>query len=192
MSGRALESTRSPRGGARKRNSDAPRANARVSIEEGLDREATPNDGRDDDAMEAEGDSEFEESEEDESGDERADGTATERPRQQLRGRRPPSAPLLERDIPALNHAQRRRVLGRWNTRLRGLKRKITDLSKQFPTSSFVFLFTKPIPTLRKTGKWCVNTERSRFVRLSTRNSQKCTIDGWRLTVCTFLFFLRA
>lgn len=93
-----------------------------------------------------------EEDEGDEDDEEEDDDEA--RPPRRLGGRAPRAAPLTEEDILLLTHEERRKVLGRWNARLRGLKKKVSQLSGQFPTSSFVVLFTKPIPTLRKAGKW--------------------------------------
>ena len=97
-------------------------------------------------------DEDDEDEEEDEDEDEDEDDEA--RPPRRLVGRAPRAAPLTEDDIRLLTHEERRKVLGRWNARLRGLKKKVSQLSGQFPTSSFVVLFTKPIPTLRKAGKW--------------------------------------
>ena len=106
----------------------------------------------DDDDEDDDEDDEDEEEEEDEDEDEDEDDEA--RPPRRLVGRAPRAAPLTEDDIRLLTHEERRKVLGRWNARLRGLKKKVSQLSGQFPTSSFVVLFTKPIPTLRKAGKW--------------------------------------
>ena len=69
------------------------------------------------------------------------------------RGRAPPLTPS---DIEALNKAGKKRVLARWGARTRGLKRRLSALSEQYPTSSFILLFTKPVLTeCRRTGVWC-------------------------------------
>jgi len=64
--------------------------------------------------------------------------------------------PLLEEQISHLSEAETRKVLGRWNARLRGLKRRVQDISHQFPTSSIVLVFTKPFRSKDRRGKWCV------------------------------------
>ena len=69
------------------------------------------------------------------------------------RGRAPPLTPS---DIEALNKAGKRLVLARWAARTRGLKKRLSALSEQYPTSSFILLFTKPVLTeCRRTGVWC-------------------------------------
>jgi len=64
--------------------------------------------------------------------------------------------PLLEEQISRLSEDEQRRVRGRWNARLRGLKKRVEDVSHQFPTSSLVLVFTKPFRTKDRLGKWYV------------------------------------
>ena len=64
--------------------------------------------------------------------------------------------PLKEEDIVRLTEVEQKKVLSRWNARLRGLKRRVVDISQQFPTSSIVLVFTKPFRTKDRQGKWCV------------------------------------
>jgi len=66
-----------------------------------------------------------------------------------------PPAPLLQDAIDALNTTERRKILGLWSARVRGVKRRLRELSRQYPTSSFVLLFTKPFNTeYRRVGMW--------------------------------------
>ncbi len=71
------------------------------------------------------------------------------------------AAPLLDGDILGLGDDERRRVLARWSGRLRGIKRRALDLGRQFPTSSVLVYFTKPFPTAKREGMWCVRTTAS-------------------------------
>lgn len=64
--------------------------------------------------------------------------------------------PLRADDIIKLDERGRRMVLGRWNSRLRGLKRRADDCARQFPTASVVLLFTKPFRAARRAGRWYV------------------------------------
>jgi hypothetical protein len=67
--------------------------------------------------------------------------------------------PLRAEDIPGLNTAERRLVLSRWNSRLRALKNRARDISYQFPTSNVMVFLSKPFPTERRHGWWCVSHE---------------------------------
>ena len=58
-----------------------------------------------------------------------------------------------------MNTAQRRRVLSRWNSRLRALKNRARDLSYQFPTSNVMVFLSRPFQTERRHGWWCVSRE---------------------------------
>jgi hypothetical protein len=82
-----------------------------------------------------------------------ADAAAGERRRAPISIKAPP---LLEEQISRLSEVETRKVLGRWNARLRGLKRRVQDISHQFPTSSLVLVFTKPFRSKDKRGKWYV------------------------------------
>ena len=64
--------------------------------------------------------------------------------------------PLLPEDIDRLSKVDRKRVLARWSGRLRGLKNRALELSRQFPTSNICFYFTKPFPVATRAGLWCV------------------------------------
>jgi hypothetical protein len=64
--------------------------------------------------------------------------------------------PLRAEDIPGMNTAERRLVLSRWNSRLRALKNRARDISYQFPTSNVMVFLSKPFPTERRHGWWCV------------------------------------
>ena len=79
-------------------------------------------------------------------------GTTTEQPFV------PPAKapPLRAEDIPGMNTAERRLVLSRWNSRLRALKNRARDISYQFPTSNVMVFLSKPFPTERRHGWWCV------------------------------------
>ena len=68
--------------------------------------------------------------------------------------------PLGEEDVATLDEAGRRRALARWNARLRVLKKKIRDASAQYPTSSLVFVFTKPFRSSARSDRWCVQSAR--------------------------------
>ena len=71
--------------------------------------------------------------------------------------------PLRAEDILGMNTAERRRVLSRWNSRLRALKNRARDISHQFPTSNVMVFLSKPFATERRHGWWCVsNTKRSK------------------------------
>jgi hypothetical protein len=67
--------------------------------------------------------------------------------------------PLRAEDILGMNTAERRRVLSRWNSRLRALKNRARDLSHQFPTSNVMVFLSKPFATERRHGWWCVGHE---------------------------------
>jgi len=82
-----------------------------------------------------------------------ADAAAGERRRAPISIKAPP---LLEEQISRLSEVETRKVLGRWNARLRGLKRRVEDISHQFPTSSLVLVFTKPFRSKDRRGKWYV------------------------------------
>jgi len=82
-----------------------------------------------------------------------ADAAAGERRRAPISVKAPP---LLEEQISRLSEVETRKVLGRWNARLRGLKRRVDDISRQFPTSSLVLVFTKPFRSKDRRGKWYV------------------------------------
>jgi len=103
-------------------------------------------------------------------GDEEAGGrgrAADERRRAPISVKAPP---LLKEQISRLSEAEQRKVLGRWNARLRGLKRRVEDMSHQFPTSSLVLVFTKPFRSKDRRGKWCVvRDDDARFVARATR-----------------------
>ena len=103
-------------------------------------------------------------------GDEEAGGrgrAADERRRAPISVKAPP---LLKEQISRLSEAEQRKVLGRWNARLRGLKRRVEDMSHQFPTSSLVLVFTKPFRSKDRRGKWCVvRDDDARFVSRATR-----------------------
>jgi len=99
---------------------------------------------------ESDGDGDDEE-EEDDDGD---DGQ-----RQRLLKRAGPPAkapPLTEDQVAALDETQQRRVLARWNARLRGLKRRAKDIASQFPTSSIVLFCSKPLRVDGRKGRWYV------------------------------------
>lgn len=64
--------------------------------------------------------------------------------------------PLTEREIAALDQVEQRRVLARWNARLRGLKRRVVDIAQQFPTTSVLFYCSKPLRLDGRRGRWCV------------------------------------
>ena len=64
--------------------------------------------------------------------------------------------PLLPEDIDRLSKVDRKRVLARWSGRLRGLKNRALELSRQFPTSNICVYFTKPFPVATRAGMWCV------------------------------------
>ena len=68
--------------------------------------------------------------------------------------------PLGEEDVATLDEAGRRRALARWSARLRVLKKKIRDAGAQYPTSSLVFVFTKPIRSNARSDRWCVQIAR--------------------------------
>jgi hypothetical protein len=72
------------------------------------------------------------------------------------RPRLPPmkAPPLLPSQIERLSDPEARLILGRWNARLRGLKRRANDLAHQFPTSNVLVMFSKPFQTKRRRGKW--------------------------------------
>ena len=66
-------------------------------------------------------------------------------------------APPLTKDmIDALDAIESRRVAARWSARMRCLKRRVEDCARQFPTSSLVFVFTKPFRSANNQRKWCV------------------------------------
>jgi hypothetical protein len=66
-------------------------------------------------------------------------------------------APPLTMDmIDALDAIESRRVSARWSARMRCLKRRVEDCARQFPTSSLVFVFTKPFRSVENRHKWCV------------------------------------
>ena len=77
--------------------------------------------------------------------------------------------PLLEEQISRLSEVETRKVLGRWNARLRGLKRRVEDISHQFPTSSLVLVFTKPFRSKDRRGKW--------YVVINRLGSSRRTLD---------------
>lgn len=81
--------------------------------------------------------------------------------------------PLTEERVGELDAAERRRVLARWNNRLRSVKRRVEDCARQFPTSSLVFVFTKPFRSADNQHKWCVDAPRdpSRRPLTSTRSN---------------------
>lgn len=84
-------------------------------------------------------------------------------------------APRLEQDaIDRLTIHERKLVLGRWNARLRGLKRRVDDIATQFPTSSVVLLFTKPFQTKRRYGRWCVRFQHLARVFRTDRLALAC------------------
>jgi hypothetical protein len=68
--------------------------------------------------------------------------------------------PLDQAAIESLSDVERRRVLARWNSRLRSVKRRIEDCANQFPTSSIVLVFTKPFRSKERLHKWYVGGER--------------------------------
>jgi len=117
-------------------------------------------DGDGDDDGDDDGDGERD-GEGDDDDDGEGDGNGDESRRASAKRRRPvpPRArapPLTPSDIAALNKAGKRLVLARWGARVRGLKRRLSALSEQYPTSSFLLLFTKPVLTeCRRTGVWC-------------------------------------
>jgi hypothetical protein len=58
--------------------------------------------------------------------------------------------------IAVLSDQEQRKILGRWNARLRSLKHRVTDISEQFPTSSVVLFCTKPFRLKDRKGRWYV------------------------------------
>jgi hypothetical protein len=79
-----------------------------------------------------------------------ARATATQR-----RGPPAKAPPITADQIELLDVAQRKKVLARWNARVRGLKSRAADIAHQFPTSSMVLYCSKPLRLERK-GTWCV------------------------------------
>ncbi len=66
-------------------------------------------------------------------------------------------APTITADeLEALTEAQRKRVSARFHARLRGLKRRVTDLATQFPTADVVLMFSNPMKRRRMSRTWCV------------------------------------
>lgn len=85
--------------------------------------------------------------------------------------RRNAKAPkLTQGDIDKLDDYAKKLALGRWNSRVRALRRKIDDCADQFPTSSIVLLFTKPFQQPRRQlGRWYVALViDARVIRLPT------------------------
>jgi hypothetical protein len=84
--------------------------------------------------------------------------------------------PLLPSQVERLSDPEARLILGRWNARLRGLKRRAKDLAHQFPTSNVLVMFSKPFQTKRRRGQWYVLLfcskcgRRSRFALLCATN----------------------
>ena len=69
--------------------------------------------------------------------------------------------PLTQDMIDALDAIESRRVSARWSARMRSVKRRIEDCARQFPTSSLVFVFTKPFRSVENRHKWCVKRKRA-------------------------------
>jgi hypothetical protein len=69
--------------------------------------------------------------------------------------------PLTQDMIDALDAIESRRVSARWSARMRSVKRRIEDCARQFPTSSLVFVFTKPFRSVENRHKWCVKHKRA-------------------------------
>ena len=93
------------------------------------------------------------------------------------RRRNAKASKLAQEDIDKLDERAKKRVVGRWNSRVRGLKRKMDDIADQFPTSSIVLLFTKPFQSRGRLGRWyavltVVEACMAYFVRLDVYNAR--------------------
>lgn len=69
-------------------------------------------------------------------------------------------------------------VLARWSGRLRGLKNRALELSRQFPTSNLCIYFTRPFAVEARGGLWCSYKLRSFQVSFHQYASDSSDSEG--------------
>ena len=82
------------------------------------------------------------------------------------KGRKAP--PLSADELDSLDEAEQRRISARFHARVRSLKRRVDDLSAQFPTIDAILMVSSPMKRKRGAQNWYAVCAKTAFGRLTT------------------------